>query len=309
MLEYPRNQIEFEHWFNSEEKCHEYLWKLRFPLGFICSQCGGDRYWRQSRRRLTCAKCEAEISVLSGTVFQKSHVPLSIWFRACWWFTNQKNGVSALGLQRALGLGSYRTSWVMMQKLRRATISPHRSLLSGELEVDEIYIGGPEIEGEKYRSHKQLILVAVEKKGQGIGRIRMKFIPNTSGHILLAGIQEMIKLGSKIETDGWHGYNCLEKNNYNRLTTQVAQTRKAKREQNILPRVHRVASLFKRWLLGTYQGRFDPKYLPQYLDEFVFRFNRRTSKSRGLLFLRLLENAVQVKAVTYYAITQTENHN
>jgi transposase-like protein len=196
----------------------------------------------------------------------------------------------------------------MLQKLRTAMTSPQREKLKNDVEVDEIYIGGPEIEGEKYRSSKQLILVAAEKNGQGIGRIRMSFISDTSSQTLLNGINEMVESGSSVETDAWRGYLCLEENGYRHIRTEMGPTRKAKREINALPRVHRVAALFKRWLLGTYQGRVDPKHLPQYLEEFVFRFNRRTSKSRGLLFFRLLQNAVQMKAPTYELITARMEH-
>jgi len=309
MAHYPKHQLELEKWFCTEKKCEDYLWELRFPGGYSCKRCGGKDCWKQSRRRLTCADCGLELSVLSGTIFHKSHVSLTIWFRACWWLTNQKQGVSALGLQRALGIGSYRTAWMMLQKLRTAMVRPEREKLNGDLEVDEIYIGGPEVEGKRYRSSKRLILVAVEKNGQGIGRIRMKSIPSTSSHVLLAGIQEMVEPGSRIETDAWRGYFCLPQNGYDHIRTEMAPTRKGKREQDALPRVHRVASLFKRWLMGTYQGRVDPKHLPQYLEEFVFRFNRRTSQSRGLLFFRLLENAVRIKAPTYRTITQRRTHH
>ena len=307
-MEYPKNQVEFERKFSSDEECREYLQKLKFPSGFICSRCQHTDFWKQTRGRLTCANCNWEVSPLAGTVFQKSHVPLTLWFRACWWMTNQKQGVNALGLQRALGLGSYRTAWLMLQKLRNAMVRPGRELLKGELEVDEIYIGGPEVEGKKYRSTKQLILIAVEKSGSSIGRIRMKFIASTSTTILVGAIKEMIEPGSLLHTDGWRGYNAITDYGYKHQANQTPSNRKQKREKNILPLVHRVSSLFKRWILGTYQGRIDPKHLPQYLDEFVFRFNRRTSRSRGLLFQRLLENSVQVKPRTYQTIIKPTQH-
>lgn len=301
-MDYPKNQMEMERLFSDEEQCREFLLKLRFPDGFRCEKCDCPEYWKLGRDRWRCAECLVEITALSGTVFHKSHLPLTIWFRACWWLTNQKQGVSALGLQKALGLGSYRTAWMMMQKLRVAMVRPSRNRLQGALEVDEIYIGGPDKEGKKYRSSKRLILVAVEKDGAVIGRIRMKLIPDTSGAILLAGVQEMVEPDSLIQTDGWHGYNGLKKHGYKHEVISMPEGRKQRREANALPKVHRVASLFKRWLLGTYQGRVDPKHLQNYLEEFVFRFNRRTSKSRGLLFRRLLENCIQTEAPTYKSL-------
>lgn len=308
-MDYPKNQIEFEKQFASDRQCKEYVSELRFPSGFLCARCGSTSHWKQSRDRLTCSDCLAETTPLSGTLFHKSHIPLTVWFRACWWITNQKQGVSALGLQRALGLGSYRSAWMMMQKLRAAMVRPGRDRLAGELEVDEIYIGGPEVEGKSYRSTKHLILIAVEKRGSSIGRIRMKLIPSTCGWVLLEGVQDLIEPGSHVQTDGWPGYREIAKHGYKHQAIQMPTTRKEKRAADTLPRVHRVASLFKRWMLGTYQGRVDPKHLPAYLDEFVFRFNRRTSGSRGLLFHRLMENAVQLKAPTYQTIISTpKNH-
>lgn len=204
---------------------------------------------------------------------------------------------------RALGLGSYRTSWLLLQKLRKAMIRPDRTKLGSEVEVDEIYFGGPEDEGVRYRSTKRLILIAAEKNGKGIGRIRMKLIPSTSAEVLITGVKEMVEIGSVIDTDAWRGYLGLSKNGFTHRRIQMATTTKQRREADALPRVHRVSSLFKRWLLGTYQGSAESKYFQNYLDEFVFRFNRRTSGSRGLLFKRLLENAVKTKYCTHSDIT------
>ena len=303
-MDYPKNQLEFEKLFATEEMCQAFLWKLRHPDGYLCPNCGHKEYWPQTRSRRTCKSCKYELSILKGTIFSASHLPLSVWFRACWWFTNQKQGVSALGLQKALGIGSYRTSWLVLHKLRRAMISPGRNLLSGEVEVDEIYIGGDDKPGAKYRSSKRLVLIAAEKSGKGIGRIRMTAISSTSSDALLRGVEQMVQAGCRIETDAWRGYLRLSDKGYIHDRTEMATTRPGKREADALPRVHRVASLFKRWVLGTYQGSIDSKHLQQYLDEFVFRFNRRTSGSRGLLFLRLLENAISVKSSTYQDITR-----
>ncbi|MBI4403072.1 MAG: IS1595 family transposase [Deltaproteobacteria bacterium] len=299
-MDYPVNQLEFEKRFATDDACKDYLFKLRFPNGFICPLCSNPGFWKQSRDRVTCNRCLHEFSPLSGTLFHKSHLPLTLWFRATWWITNQKQGVNALGLQRALGLGSYRTSWMLLQKLRGAMVRPNRDLLRGDVEVDEIWLGGMGTIKEVY--NKRLILTCVEKNGDRIGRIRMKLIPNTSGETLLSGIQECVEPGSTVETNGWQGYLLITNHGYKHQRKITPDSRKDIREQNILPKVHRVASLFKRWVLGTYQGRIDTKHLPVYLDEFVFRFNRRTSKSRGLLFYRLLENAVQTKSRPYQAI-------
>ena len=301
-MDYPFNQIEFEKRFATEVACKEYLFRLRFPDGFVCPLCANTDFWKRTRDRVTCNKCLHEFSPLNGTLFHKSHLSLALWFRAAWWITNQKQGVSALGLQRALGLGSYRTSWMLLQKLRTAMVRSHRDLLRGDIEADEIWLGGVGPAGKKMRKNKRLILVCVEKNGTRIGRIRMKLIPDTKGETLLSGILECVETGSTIETDGWQGYLNIDQHGYKHERKITPESRTDMRENGILPLVHRVSSLFKRWVLGTYQGRVDTKHLPAYLDEFVFRFNRRTSKSRGLLFYRLLETSVQMKSKPYRKI-------
>ena len=302
-MDFPRNQLELEKRFATNGACRDYIFNLRFPNGFVCPACGSPEYWEQTRDRITCSKCLHECSSLNGTLFHKTHLPLTLWFRAAWWITNQKQGVNALGLQRALGIGSYRTSWMLLQKLRTAMVRPHRDLLKGNVEVDEIWLGGMGTVGKKMRINKRLVLTCVENDGGRIGRIRMKLIPNTSADTLCSGIQQFVAAGSTIETDGWPAYLSIAEHGYKHIRRVTPESRVDIREQNILPKVHRVASLFKRWVLGTYQGKIDTKHLPAYLDEFVFRFNRRTSKSRGLLFYRLLENTVQMRPHNYKTIT------
>lgn len=243
-----------------------------------------------------CKQCGKETSVTTGTIFQDTHLPLRLWFQAVWYAVNQKHGVSALGLQKALGLGSYRTAWSMLHKLRRAMVRPGRERLSGTVEVDETFVGG-KTPGMPGRSHgaKVIVLVAVEDKGEeGIGRIRLKIIPDASGKSLIPAIEEMVEPGSHIRTDGWDGFYHLGSHGYDH---EVIEKRGIANE-DATPLVHRVASLLKRWLLGTHQGAVGISHLAYYLDEFTFRFNRRTSRSRGKLFLRLMEQAVIVPPVT-----------
>jgi transposase-like protein len=217
-----------------------------------------------------------------------------------WYITSQKNGASAIGLQRVLGLGSYVTAWTWLHKLRRAMVRPGRDRLEGEIEVDETYVGGEE-KGVRGRQteRKTLVAIAVEKRGRnGFGRIRMACIPDASSESLLGFIKQAIKPGSLICTDGWEGYRGLEGNSYrHKITVLRGQGKDA--AVNLLPRVHRIAGLLKRWLLGTHQGRVAPEHLDYYLDEYTFRFNRRTSRSRGKLFYRLVQQAVLVDPVPY----------
>lgn len=256
-----------------------------------------------SRGLRLCGKCRHQASVTAGTIFQDSHLPLTTWFRAMWYVTSQKNGTSALGVQRVLGLGSYKTAWALLHKLRRAMVRPGRDRLHGSVEVDETYWGGEE-EGVVGRltEDKALIAVAAEEDGKAIGRIRLRRIADTSRVSLHGFIVESIEPGSTVRTDGLNSYLGLTGYVHDR---QV-QRRQPKGE-HLLPRVHRVASLLKRWLLGTHQGAIGHEYLDYYLDEFTFRFNRRTSASRGKLFYRLAQQAVQVAPVPFASLTQPQS--
>jgi len=246
--------------------------------------------------------------VTAGTIFQDTRTPLRIWFRAMWWVTTQKNGASALGLQRVLGLKKYETAWTMLHKLRRAMVRPGRDLLSGRIEVDESYVGGEE-EGLPGRLNlkKALIVVAAQEDGPGIGRIRMRQIIDASAESLVPFVRATVEPGSTVHTDGWAGYSSLESNGYAHEVTILK--RKKKTPSELLPRVHRVISLLKRWLLGTHQGAVSQKHLNYYLDEFTFRFNRRRSRSRGKLFFRLVQQAVAVDPVPYDRIVHPTRRN
>ena len=300
--DYPRTLLELERRFSSEEACIEYLAALRWPAGWVCPRCAGTDAWSIRRARWLCGHCRYETSVTAGTIFQDSHLPLTIWFRAMWQITSQKNGISALGLQRVLGLGSYKTAWAMLHKLRRAMVRPGRDQLAGVVEVDEAYWGGEETGtiGRKTEL-KTRIIVAAEEDGNGIGRIRLRTIPNTSKASLHGFIRQSIASGSVVRTDGWHAYMGLHGYVHDRQV-QMHQPK----EEHLLPRAHRVISLLKRWLLGTHQGAVGPEHLDDYLDEFTFRFNRRTSKSRGKLFYRLAQQAVQTEPAPFTTLVNPQ---
>jgi transposase-like protein len=227
-----------------------------------------------------------------------------MWFRAMWYVTSQKNGASALGLQRVLGLSSYETAWTWLHKLRRAMVRPDRDQLSGWVELDETLVGGLE-EGASGRqtARKAWVVIAAQADGPGIGRIRMRMIKDCSAANLHLFVEDSIEPGSVIHTDGWQGYAGLEKKGYQREITTLRNRRKD--ASKLLPRVHRVVSLLKRWLLGTHQGGVAYYYLPYYLDEFTFRFNGRKSKSRGKLFFRLMQQAVNTAPNTYESMVRT----
>jgi transposase-like protein len=295
--------MELEQRFATDSACREYLFALRWPEGFVCPRCGGRDAWPMRRGLWLCRACRHQVSVTAGTIFQDSHLPLSTWFRAMWHVTSQKHGASALGLQRVLGLGSYRTAWAMLQKLRRAMVRPGRDRLQGAVEVDETYWGSEE-EGVigRLTYRKSLILVAAEEDGRGIGRIRLRRVPDTSKASLHGFIAQAVEPGSRVRTDGLPSYLGLEGYRHDR----EVQRQQPPGAEPLLPRVHRVVSLLKRWLLGTHQGAVRVKHLDYYLDEFTFRFNRRKSASRGKLFYRLAQQAVQVAPVPYESLSKPQ---
>jgi len=299
--DYPKTLLEMENRFATEQACREYLTKLRWPTGFTCPACQGKVGWADRRHRWTCQDCRRQSTVTAGTIFEGTHLPLQVWFRAVWLVTSQKSGASALGLQRVLGLGSYETAWSWLHKLRRAMVRPGRDRLRGTVEVDEAFVGGVSAGSGRDGIGKALVTIAAEEEGKGIGRIRLARVPDASTASLHGFIQQSVAPGSTVHTDGWAPYQGLEKLGYSHTITRLkGQGKEAAVE--LLPRVHRVASLLKRWLLGTHQGAVGPTHLDYYLDEFAFRFNRRRSASRGKLFFRLLEQAVQVGPVTYETI-------
>lgn len=294
MEDYPKNLMEFEHRFSTEAGCLEYLRQFRWPAGFICRYCGGRRAWRVRPALYECSRCGKQTSVIVGTLFQDTRKPLWLWFRAMWHITSQTYGANALGLQRVLGLGSYHTAWSWLHKLRRAMVRPGRDRLSGIVEVDETYIGGEKPgKGGRGAAGKALVVIAASLDGTRIGRIRLKRVADASAESLCSAVDYAVEPGSVVRTDGWTGYIPLSRIGYSHHVVQET----AEVGDHLLPRPHRIASLLKRWLLGTYQGAVRPFQLDYYLEEYTFRFNRRTSRSRGKLFYRLVQQAVATEPV------------
>jgi transposase-like protein len=278
----------------SEEACREYIYQMRWPDGFICPRCGYQKCWKMQSGLYRCSRCKYHLSVTAGTIFQNTRISLRLWFRAIWQVVSQKHGISALGLQRVLGLNRYETTWTMLHKLRIAMVRPGRDRLVGPVQVDETYIGGPR-PGKRGRgaAGKTLVMITVEDKGKRPGRIRLHKVKDASGQSLIPAVKESVQYGSEVRTDGWEGYSQLSSSGYKhtiiRKTSNIGE--------NLLPLANRVVALLKRWLQGTHQGSPRPSHLDYYLDEFVFRFNRRTSRSRGLLFYRLIQQAVNIDPV------------
>lgn len=297
--DYPGTFQEFDEWFSSENACLDYIAKVRWPDGFICPGCGFKSKKPSLTRRglYLCRKCKRQTSITAGTLFHRTHKPLRTWFLAMWFVTSQKHGESALGLQRVLGLGSYNTAWTWLHKLRRAMVRPGRDKLTSATEVDETYVGGV---GAKVRGRgakrKSIVAIGAEIRGRGPGRIRMSVIPDVSAASLNKFVVNNVQKGVEIHTDGWSGYTDVETLGYRHLATNISAS--GDPAHVVMPRVHLVASLLDRWWLGIHQGAIRPSHLDYYLDEFTFRFNRRSSRKRGLLFYRLMEQAVDCIPVT-----------
>ena len=297
-MEYPKNLIEFEKMFSSEQQCEEYLINLRWKDGFKCPNCEYNEYWILSRHRVGCKNCSYKFSITSGTIFEQSNKALSLWYRAIWLMVAQKNGMSALGLQKIMGFGSYQTAWTWLHKLRRLTVLPDRKLLNGQIEVDETYLGGKK-KGNRGRGAegKIPVIIAVELMTKGTGRIRLSVISDVKRKSLKSFIENNIEKNSELITDGWTAYKSITG-----YTHTISNDTVNSDNEEILPNVHRVASLLKRWLLGTHQKYLVGNNTQHYLDEFTFRYNRRKSLSRGLLFQRIMEQAVKHEPIKYSEI-------
>ena len=302
--DYPRTYREFVKMFRDEEACRAYLEQLRWSGGFVCPACGQTTGapWRQTRGRLVCPACRRQASVTAGTILDKTRTPLTTWLEAAWHLTTAKNGLSAKTLERTLGT-NYRVAWTMLQRYRVAMVRAERAPLSGDVEVDETLVGGVEHAGKTGRgTEKCVVVIAVEvKRPKGFGRVRMRHVPDASGASLVPFLCEVVAPGAVVLTDGWGGYNELPGHGYTRRKTVMASS--GDPGHLSMPGVHRVASLLKRWILGTHQGSVTAAHLQSYLEEFTFRFNRRTSRSRGLVFRRLLEQAVVTGPVTEADVT------
>jgi transposase-like protein len=251
MEDFPKTLIEFRERFATEEACLDFIVSMRWPSGFVCPKCHTRKMRPTKRGLFECRKCRKQISVTAGTVFHGTRKPLRLWFEAMWHITNQKYGANALGLQRVLNLGSYNTAWQWLHRLRRAMVRPGRNNLYGTVEVDETLVGGKR-SGKRGRGagSKALVVIAVEDKsevsktGKGIGRIRLQRIPNASAGNLSEFIKNNIRVGSRVRTDGWSGYQPISSMGFEHIVVGARD----------LAIAHLVASLLKRWLLGDLSG-------------------------------------------------------
>lgn len=301
--DFPKSLAEFEKRFSDEAACVAYLTQSRWPEGFACPRCGRkEAFSLPDRELLQCKGCGRQTSVTAGTVMHRTRTPLVQWFRAAYLMTTLTPGISALQLQRQLGLCSYQTAWTMLHKLRRATVNPDRERLRGKVEVDDAYVGGKEedVVGRQVET-KTPVGVAVEVRGKATGRIRLRTLADVSADSLLPFVRETVEPGSTVHTDGWSGYDGLAKKGYKH---RVRKASAAKDPSKVLVHAHRAVSNLKTWLLGTHHG-VSPKHLQPYLDEFVFRHNRRRTPMAA--FQTLLGIGSRVPTVTYKMLCASES--
>jgi transposase-like protein len=303
---FPKNLIEFSRRFPTEEACEAYLAELRWPNGFVCPRCGHDKAWALPARRLRqCAKCNYQASTTAGTILHRTRTDLGLWFMAAFLMITDKRGLSALSLQRQIGVKRYETAWMMLHKLRRAMVNANRTQLTGAVEVDETWIGGEQkgLPGGRNRVGRTaaLAVFAVELSGDSPQRLRVKLVPDDTGDTLVGFIKEVVAPGSTIVTDGWRGYLSLTREGY--VHKRIVEG-SGKAFVNPVPHVHIAIGNCKAWLIGTHKGVWR-RHLGAYLDEFVFRYNRR--RNLALAFRTLLGFGANRPATTYATITGAQD--
>ena len=303
--EFPRTILEFQSTFGDEQACMDYLFECRWPEGFVCPRCKGRAAWPIVARKLwECSSCHYQVSLTAGTVLHKTHTPLHLWFWAAYLMTTATPGISASQLQRQLGLTRHETAWTMLHKLRRAMVNPERTLLTGEVEVDECQVGGRETGrrgGRSSAAKAALVAVAVEVRGKGSGRLRMRVIPDASGDTLSAFMADTVAVGTIVHTDGWIGYAPLTRQGYDYRPRSQRAAKKVGDTDPVMPRVHRAISNFKSWLRGTHRS-ISNEHLQVYLDDFTFRYNRRSTPMAA--FQTLLGLSSQQAPTTYRQIVE-----
>jgi transposase-like protein len=276
---FPKNLREFQRQFATEEACEQYLAMCRWPEGFACPRCGHRRAYTVAKRRWQCAECRHQVSLTAGTVLHNTKTPLTHWFWAAYLMTTDKRGISALLLQRQLGLRRYETAWMLLHKLRRAMVNAAREPLHGDVEVDDTWIGGPQpgVKGSRQLKDRRAVpvLVAVETRGDRSGRIRMVVLPNFTATTMTAILKQNVAPGSTVYTDGLGGFAGLNAAGFTHIALKQPLRRALRKgARSVVPLADRAIGNLQHWLIGTYHG-VSRAQLQAYLDEFVFRHNRR----------------------------------
>lgn len=231
------------------------------------------------QRRWKCVACRHQVSLTAATILHNTKTPLTLWFWAAYLMTTDTRGISALGLQRQLGLRRYETAWMMLHKLRRAMVNVGREPLHGEVEVDDTWIGGPQpgLRGSRQLKgrHAVPVLVAVEKRGDRSGRVRMSVLRDFKATTVTALLQQQVAPGATLYTDGLGGFAGLQEAGFDHVPLkQPLRSAFRKGARSVVPLADRAIGNLQQWLIGTYHG-VSRAQLQAYLDEFVFRHNRR----------------------------------
>lgn len=277
---FPKNLRDFQRQFASEEACEAYLVACRWPDGFACPRCGHTRAYRMTEhRRWQCVACRYQVSLTAGTILHNTKTPLAVWFWAAYLTVTDTRGMSALLLQRQLGLRRYETAWMLLHKLRRAMVNAAREPLYGDVEVDDTWIGGPQagLRGSRQLKGRRaaLVLVAVEKRGTKSGRVRMAVIPDFKATTLMAFLKQHVAPGSTIYTDGLKQFTGLPGAGFRHVPrTQPLRGDLRRGTPSVVPLADRAIGNLQQWLVGTHHG-VSRGQLQVYLDEFAFRHNRR----------------------------------
>ncbi len=305
----PGTLLEFAQRFSTEAACERLLRRWKYgDHSFVCPRCASTKRWRLASRRLDeCRDCGKQTSLTAGTVFHRSSAPLPKWFLAMFLVVSSKQGISAVELARQVGV-SYPTAWTWLHKFRSALGLRTAALLDGCVEVDETYEGGVEPGAQGRQTFTKALVggvVEIPPNDRGFGRARLRVLKDASQTSLKELLNTTVAPGTAVMTDGWWGYTPAATQGLEHFSINVKKS--GKKAHQLLPGVHRVFALMHRVLLTTHQGAVSRKHLQAYLDEFTFRFNRRQSASRGLLFQRLLSAAVRSKPPEYWRILGRPN--
>jgi hypothetical protein len=295
----PSDALAFERRFSTERACRAALLLARFPDGFRCTRCGGERKIElRTRRAVQCARCRAQVSLTAGTLFHGTKLPLRKLFRLVYHVVAEKAGTNAMALMRQIGV-SYHTALLWMRKVRAVMGAREREKLRGPVEVDETLWGAGDesSKGRRLGRNRVYVVVLAEDRGRdGIGRIRLRAADRADARTLRRIVREEVEPDAEIVTDGWSPYREAQRDGYRPVVMSVKGSGKTASER--LPLVHLVASLVKRYLRQTFQGSTSRHWIQTMLWEFEYRFNRRRSKRRPLLFYRLLETGRRVRPPT-----------
>ena len=313
-LPFPRSLPQFQRLFPDEAACAAYLEHARWSDGFVCRHCGvTDEPYRFANRPgvLRCRHCGRDTSLTAGTVMERTHTPLSVWFWAAYLVTSQTPGMSAIQFQRQLGLSRYETAFQILHKLRVGMVRPDQDRIGGNpgehVEADETWVGGRTRGEGRGVHHKSLVAAAVEvrqlkpvtkpnprRSGRYAGRVRLALVPDRSANALCGFVKRVVAPGARIITDDWSGYAGLTKYGYDHVS--VAERGDRQVAEEFMPIIHLVFSNLKTWLRGIHHG-VSPQHLQAYLNEFTFRFNRRFYPFNA--FRSLLGIAGDATALTY----------